>query len=250
MKSYTLNIILFILAATAVADVPLFTDAAAYNAGELGNTPNQTFRSSNIIAPVFLVNTFDVGAIDGTPYLFMDWSYDGVSSPMIFRTDDLSLVYADQEPKYPSVNDVRVQAIRGEDYLTFWEGIPEQYHGNGHALVVDAEYNLKYDITPVGLTSGRLADEHEFQFTDEGNAIITVYESIPWDLTDVGGPPDGLVLDQLFQEINPENGELIFSWRASDHFDIDDSYATYPEGLVEGGFDYFHMNSVAKVWNP
>lgn len=36
---------------------------------------------------------------------------------MILRSDDLSLVYADQQ--YPVVPGTRVQAIDGEDHLTF-----------------------------------------------------------------------------------------------------------------------------------
>lgn len=40
-----------------------------------------------------------------------------MSSPMIFRADDLSLVYADQQ--YPVVLGTRVQAIDYEDHLTF-----------------------------------------------------------------------------------------------------------------------------------
>ena len=38
---------------SVVADVPWSTDLEAYNAGALGNSPNQTFRSSPLIAPIF-----------------------------------------------------------------------------------------------------------------------------------------------------------------------------------------------------
>lgn len=32
-----------------------------------------------------------------------------------------------------------------------------------------------------------------------------------------------MLLDSLFQEIDPRTGELVFSWRASEHYRIEDS---------------------------
>jgi hypothetical protein len=247
MKGHLLQgMLLVISSGTAVADVPFSRDAAAYNAGALGDAPNQTFRSSEIVAPIFQVNKFEPEEIDKAPFLFLEFTINNVSSPMIFRSDDLSLVYAD--PNYPAAQNARIQKLGEEDYLTFWGGKAELFYGNGHSLVFDDKYNLKYDITPVGLTNGRLSDEHEFQFTDDKTVLITVYESIIWDFTEQGGPPDGVLLDQLFQEINPKTGRLLFSWRASDHFPITDSFEQYPQDIrPDGAFDFFHMNSVAKV---
>lgn len=56
-----------LLIRAALADVPLSTDAEAYNAGALGVIPNQTFRSSPIIAPIFQVTTLVRDAIDPVP---------------------------------------------------------------------------------------------------------------------------------------------------------------------------------------
>lgn len=241
---WTVALAAALLTGPALADVPWFIDAEAYNAGALGNVPNQTFRSSPIVAPAFQASTLDTEGIDSAPYFFLDWRYGGVASPMIFRSDDLSLVYADQQ--YESVKDTRVQTIRGERYFTFWEGIETRY-GIGRSLVFDEEYNLVYNITPVGLPSGVLSDLHEFQFTDDDTVLISIYEPIPFDLTPVGGPVNGTVLDCLFQEIDPRTNELIFEWRDSEHYGLEDTTSTIEEHLFPEGFDGYHLNSVAKV---
>ncbi|KAJ2903932.1 ASST-domain-containing protein [Zalerion maritima] len=248
---FSADTILFCLLKPALSDVSWFTDADAYNSGVFGNVPNQTFRSSPIVAPMFLVNTFKGDAIDSTPFIFLEWGMHAKGSfgPMILRSDDLSLVYADQQ--YTSVNNVRVQTIEGEWALTFWAGEEEMFHGNGRALAVDSNYHHLTSTTPIDLPSGRLADEHEFQATNDGSVIISIYETVPgWDLTPYGGPPNSSLLDQLFQEIDPGTGELLFQWRVSNNLDIADSIVPYdqtPPGGWLNGYDPFHLNSVSKV---
>ncbi|SPO07755.1 uncharacterized protein DNG_10450 [Cephalotrichum gorgonifer] len=222
-----------ILAGKARADLPFYTNATAYNSGAYGNFPNQTFHSSDIVAPRFLVNKFEPDAIDKAPYLFFEWLYDGVGSPMIFRSDDLSLVYAD--PSYPGSGDVQIQTVFGEDYLTFWGGEEGFGQGNGHCYIFDQNYDLVHVIMPIGVAPGRFADLHECLLTSEGNVLVIVYESAVFDLTSVGGPVDGLCWDQLFQEIDPKTGQLLFSWRASEHYAISDTNRVYPD---DHGDDY------------
>ena len=167
---------------------------------------------------------------------------------MIFRSNDLSLVYADQQ--YSQTKNTRVQKVRGEKLLTFWKGIEEARHGSGRCLAFDDEYNLKYNITPVGLASGVLADLHECQVTDKGTVLISIYEPIPFDLTPVGGPADGMLLDCLFQEIDPRTNRLLFEWRASDHVLLADTRSSIEDNMLPMGFDYYHLNSLAKVSPP
>ena len=214
-----------LLIQATLADVPFSTDAEAYNPGALGTIPNQTFRSSPIIAPIFQVTTLDRDAADPTPYLFLEWSYDMAASPMIFRSDDLSLVYCGN--RYRAVTDVRVQHIGGKPHLTYWEGLKPLGsgigHGHGYGIVLDETYELRCTISPAGIRDGIPTDLHEFQFTDEGTALITVYDPIRYDLTPIGGSEDGILLDSVFQEIDPSTGEEIFTWRASDHWRPEDS---------------------------
>lgn len=55
-------------------------------------------------------------------------------------------------------------------------------------------------------------------------------------------------MDSLFQEIDIATGELLFQWRASDHFDVSSTkVASMFAGLhVKYPLDFFHINSVEK----
>ena len=239
----------FLLAASSVhADVAVSTNATAYQNGQLGLTPNQTFHSSPIIAPLFQASHFDPAKVDNASYIFLATSYNGVAGPMVFSSRDLSLVYADQ--RWPGAFDARAQLLNGTNYLTFWEGVQNGGHANGYCGVYDQHYNLKWNLTALAFSNGVLADLHEFKFTDDGGALFTVYENVPFNLSSVGGPAAGLLMDGLFQEIDVAMNVVRFNWRASDHFPISASYGDYSSSFGVGentGFDFFHINAVSKV---
>jgi len=64
-----------------------------------------------------------------------------------------------------------------------------------------------------------------------------------------GSANESYAWDCLFQEIDLETDELLFEWRASDHFGPDECYNPYRMAGGVGAraaWDWFHMNSVAK----
>lgn len=89
---------------------------------------------------------------------------------------------------------------------------------------------------------------HEFQITRDDTAVFALYDKQPADLRTVGGPEDGWIYDGVFQEVDIETNELLFQWRASEHFKFTDAY----RGLEERGtsedvpWDFFHINSIDK----
>jgi hypothetical protein len=99
----------------------------------------------------------------------------------------------------------------------------------------------------IGAAGGLSGDLHEFRITKQGTAIFTVYEIVERDLTSLGKHFNGPVWDCLIQEINIATGELIFQWRALDHYNLTDTYRPI-DGDGENGraFDFFHMNSIEK----
>lgn len=232
------------LADTSTADVPLFTDIGRYTAlvNAFNGLPMQTFRSSDIIAPVFMVNSWDKKNVDTASHMFLGRMYGpGKSGPMIFDTRDLSLVYADEQYYKSMHSDVRV--INGTSYLTAW------VMGEKNAmycLVYDETYRIKYNVSAQGMEG----DMHELQVTPQGTAILSTYSSRPFDCSPVGGPKSCALRDSGFQEIDLNSNAVIFNWSASAHFEIWESYAkfnnTYDRysGL---GYDFFHINSVEKV---
>ena len=238
-------------AGLAVADVVMTSDIDQFNALAEAHDgfPHQAFRSSDIAGPVFYVDSWDHNLTDNSGYIFIGSVYGRHrAGPMILDASDLSLVYADQ--KWENTYYSEPQVLNGTPYLTFWEGSHSRGHANGFCLIVDEQYNIKHNVSAVGL-NGALADMHEMQVTTDGTVIFTTYFSIPYDCTPWGGPEDGLLMDSGFQEVDIETNELLFEWSASKHFSPNDTSARYNGDFgvsKDSGFDFAHINSVRKVF--
>ncbi len=181
-----------------------------------------------------------------------------------------------RQPKLAAeVHDFRVQEYRGENFLTFWAGKADHGGKEGSWYMVrrfwqagilstaanginqmDDTYTIRREISAPGFTFG---DMHEFQLTDEGTALVTVYNPIPMDLSPIGGPQNGYALDGVFQEIDIETKQVLFQWNASSHIPASASERSFtgcsnrPENAFAGcgntkdaAFDYYHINSVQK----
>lgn len=76
---------------------------------------------------------------------------------------------------------------------------------------------------------------------------MTMYEASTADMHGYG-MDEGWIFDCLFQEINLETADVIFEWRASDHYPIHESMEPLfgTGGYPDNGFDFFHINSVDK----
>ncbi|HEX5699371.1 MAG TPA: arylsulfotransferase family protein [Rubrobacter sp.] len=132
-----------------------------------------------------------------------------------------------------------VQTYRGARVLTWWEGHHTGY-GQGEYVILDGSYQ---EIARVRAGNGYEGDHHEFLITPEDTALITIYHKVPMDLSGVGGPVDGSVLDGIVQEIDIRSGEVIFEWHSLEHVGLEESLYEPPPDL-QAPFDYFHINSV------
>lgn len=123
-------------------------------------------------------------------------------------------------------------------------------------LQVDESYTERFQIKPSGFPG---ADMHELFITRDDTAIVTIYSTIPIDLTPIGGPADGWLLDSFFQELDIETGEVLFQWQASAHIPLNATFQeqnhceTAPHASFAGcgyeessPFDFYHLNSVQK----
>ncbi len=140
------------------------------------------------------------------------------------------------------VMDFKAQTYKGETVLTWWEGLHTGY-GQGEYVILDGSYQ---EITRVRAGNGYEGDHHEFLITPEDTALITIYSKVPRDLSGVGGPVDGVVLDGIVQEIDIETGEVIFEWHSLDHIGLEESLYGPPPDLA-APFDYFHINSIDPI---
>lgn len=136
---------------------------------------------------------------------------------------------------------LQVQPYQGEPVLAWWEGkvlLPGGY-GEGECVLMDTSYR---EITRIRAGHGLMADLHELFVTPEGTALITAYRLMEADLTSVGGPSRGTLLDSLLQEIDIATGKVLFEWDAHTHVALGESYLPVP---TDGSpYDFFHINSI------
>jgi hypothetical protein len=142
--------------------------------------------------------------------------------------------------------DFKVQQYRHQPVLTWWEGTiggtGGQGVGQGEFVIADHSYR---EITRVRAAGTEQADQHDFVITARGTALFWVYDPVPYDLSALGGPADGVLHDGVIQEIDIATGRKLFEWRARDHVAVDESYAPLPQGdSAHLPYDYFHANSV------
>jgi hypothetical protein len=146
------------------------------------------------------------------------------------------------------IMDFNVQEYKGKNYLTFWYGHKAGSNGQGEMIMLDSNYKEAYRINAVG--EGNSGDLHEFRLTKDGTALISIFNNTQADLTRMKGfrPVDGWLTDGMFQEVDIATNELLFEWRAIDHFKPEDTLYFDPFGgyFEDHPFDYYHLNSVEK----
>ena len=201
----------------------------------------QSFRSRpDLKPPTVTVTTHRQGTSAGDIFL-APYSGPGQYGPMILDEDG-SLIWFKALAPGARAADFRVQEYEGRPVLTWWQD-PLVYGGSVTAGIVIA--NSAYqDIDVVRAGNGYQPDLHEFQITPQGTALITVYDGIDCDLSSVGGPQDGAVVDTLLQEIDLRTGLVMYEWHSLDHVALSASYASGVQSSLQTPFDFFHINSI------
>jgi Arylsulfotransferase (ASST) len=222
-----------------------------YDPFELGETRHEYVSRPDLGAP----------GIEITPY-----ASPATSSPtdddLVFLApkdgepmNSLLIVDAEGEPVWihplgeARSYDLKVQEYQGEPVLTWWRGENLALgYGAGEWVVMDDSYEEIATVTTHGVQE---ADFHELTLTDDGTALMVSYPKVRRDLTEIGGPEDGYVIDNVIQEVDVESGEVLFEWSALDHIPLTDTRvdvqtAEGQDGLEETPFDYAHVNSVTE----
>lgn len=146
--------------------------------------------------------------------------------------------------------DVRAQRYQGEPVLTYYRG-PNYAWGNAEITVLDEADDRIATVTTGGEVGPQQADFHDTTITDRGTMLLISYYPTPRDLSAVGGPADGWVLDGRIQEIDIATGAVVFEWSAADHVPAEHTFqeiAPYDDamGTQDAPFDWFHLNSVTE----
>ncbi|EEY18402.1 conserved hypothetical protein [Verticillium alfalfae VaMs.102] len=218
---------------------PYADNSLLYDWGVYGAYPQVHYESLGASSPWPNVLRSDPKCDDGLLFMAPRGRSVQTPGPMILDQQG-NLVWMNTE--WGQAMDVKVQSYQGEDYITFWHGTDNGTFGMGYYLMLDSSYEVFKKIVPVGDFTG---DLHEFRITDHGTALMTIYEKRRGDLSayDIA---DGWLIDSLFQEVDIATGELLFQWRASDHFAVAASRAPIGKfGRKEPtAFDFFHINSI------
>jgi Arylsulfotransferase (ASST) len=198
------------------------------------------FRSRrDLQAPVVRINRHARGTAPGLIFLapFSPKGSPKPDGPLI--TDDRGdLVFFRPVKRGTAVADLKVQRLGGEPVITWWEGRFAVGWGYGAYTVLDSAYR---EVAKVSLQNGYQADLHDLVLTDRGTAVLLAYDRVRRDLRSVGGRRDGVVIDNVVQEVDLSTGLVLFEWHSLGQVALTDS-RTRPEG--PRSWDYFHVNSV------
>ncbi|MDR2983444.1 MAG: arylsulfotransferase family protein [Nocardiopsaceae bacterium] len=168
----------------------------------------------------------------------------GQGGAMIMDTAGDLVWFSPDTSRQASKMDFQQQILNGKPVLTWFEGrVVSGGYGLGVAKIADSSYAITHTIHA---HNGQQVDEHEFNISPQGTALVSAFNKQPYDLSKVGGPKKGWLLSGIVQEIDPATGELLFQWDSLDHIGFDETNLP-----VEGGhgtksmpYDYFHINTI------
>ncbi|KAK6067198.1 X-Pro dipeptidyl-peptidase [Seiridium cupressi] len=226
--------------------------------------PWQTFKSEPSLQPPVLDITKYGPTAPG--YLFFDQNGNyGHNYSLFIMSDEGELVW---EGGYGDFSAFKAQTFEGQSVLTFFNGLTllEPWGwGYGIIQILDDAYQSIYNVSVDGThlvsidtldTSGfeSWLDMHEDRITPDGTMLTTAYNVTQTDLTSVGGPEDGWIVDGVFYEIDIKTNTVLFQWNALAHQDqipLADAVATYPLSYLGQNQTYpwgpFHINTVNKL---
>jgi len=179
-------------------------------------------------------------------YLFLGIanSGPGQGGAMIMDTSGELVWFSPDTGPHQSKLDFQRQVYRGKPVLTWFQGrVVSGGYGEGVAQIADSSYQITHTIHA---HNGLQVDEHEFNISPQGTALVSAFHKQPYDLSKLGGPKRGWLLSGQAQEIDIETGKLLFFWDSLDHVGFDETYLPIQggHGTKAKPYDYFHINTI------
>lgn len=200
----------------------------------------QVFHSAPQLRPPDVTVSSVANTASGDLFL-APYSGVGQYGPMILGEHGELVWFKSLSPAGTRAADFRVQEYEGKPVLTWWQD-PLSAGGRREAGEVIAGSNY-HTLAVVRAGNGYQPDLHEFLITQQGTALITVYDAIDCNLSAVGGPADGAIADTLLQEIDLRTGLVMYEWHSLDHVPLQNAYDSAVHTSRREPFDYFHINS-------
>lgn len=232
----------------------LHRDLSWYGLGFQGLAPSVQYDTFDGHMPLFEFPRWDSRC--SQDLIFMGWRGHEVEEPGATILDSRGKLVWRQTGYSIDQNDVKPQMYRGERFLTFQMDGLDGDKSQGYWYMLDESYEIRYKLRPHQFPH---ADMHEFHITDDDTALIITTIPTPYDLRSIGGPERGWIVDDYFQEIDIETGELLFQWSSVDHFPPNTTMEAQDNCLIDPSarfagcgnekdspFDYYHLNSVEK----
>src|SRR5579875_82729 len=217
----------------------LIAPHAATGAGS--PSPTQSFISAPKLRPP-IVEMMERDPDTAAGEIFLDAQNSAQAGPYILNAQG-QLLWFEPLPAHQSALDVRVQYYAGRPVLTYYQGpIILPGFGRGVGVLLNEHYQRIHTITAGDGYYHNGIDLHELTLVPGGKAFVTVYAPVRADLSSVGGPRDGVVLDSIIQEIRISDNSVLWEWSALGHVPLSDSYAPPPRGGAP--YDFFHINSI------
>lgn len=206
--------------------------------------PVQSFHSERQLHPPVLSVTSDPDLASGDIFLGPQNSLQ--PGPMILDGQG-QLVWFHPIARGSSshyAGNVQVQRYSGRPVLTWWQGtaVDGVITGASSDVIMNRAYR---EVAMIHAANGYSADLHEFQLTPDGTAYLDAPVLTRADLSSVGGPRSGPVMDYVIQEIDVRTGRLLWEWHALGHVPVSASYLPYSS--QEHWYDFFHLNSIQPL---
>ncbi len=194
----------------------------------------------------------------GGALLFLLLPSNGLAQTPVF-TITVSTEEADNNPIYfASVNHLAIISNTGEylflrkvegenntgtdfkrqgDRLTYFVAVEDRIRSIGFGRF--EEMDTSYTVTRTWEGVGELADWHDLQYKDNGNAVLLLYRSRTMDLTSLGGSATATVYSCVVQELDANNN-LVWEWDSYPGIPITNTVLSVTGDVV----DYAHCNAV------
>ena len=234
--------------------------------------PDRTSQVTTWPTQEFVTEDFKVPRIassklgDTAPgYLFFTMGGGGANvTNLMIMTEDGQLVWRPERTRIAATN-FHVQTYKGRDVLTYFDGNGD-IANTGQWRVLDQSYREIYRVCGAELnitteSRGRCKlNLHETRMSYRSTLLATGHDVRPANLSSVGGPEDGWVVDNVIYEIDIPTEKVLFSWSSWEHRDelplnLSHNNISHPNlgwrghdgSSKDSPYDFTHVNSVDLV---
>ncbi|KZN84936.1 hypothetical protein EN45_090990 [Penicillium chrysogenum] len=230
---------LLLVTCESLADIPPVYRSRPYDLGAFDRWPHQLYHSSSAIGPILNIHEENSQCHNESLYTIVPYWGKQVNVPGVLILDTNGyLVW--HTTGYVTAD---IQSYRGEDYIVSLSEDSTYY------ALINSRYEEVYQIRSGNSGNRWHLDAHELTLTPSGTALLVINGVFAVNQTAFEAPPEvEFLMDTGFQEIDIQTGEVLFEWRASDHYSFEEYYHFQPgDGRTEKTApDLFHVNSIEK----